>query len=180
MPKLFYILSATLYKSEFSGTDGIFRPSTWDYGYVFSSTLGYKFKRNWDLGLKYRIAGGQPYTPFDLDASRASYLLTGRGVYDYSQLNTERLPLFQQLDLRVEKKFNFSKTSLVLFADFQNVFLYKTPSLPNYTFERNTDNTGFATTDGNSIASDGSNAIPVILAERSATIVPAVGFIFEF
>lgn len=177
---LFYVLSATVYKSEFSGADGVFRPSTWDYGYVVSGTLGYKFKRDWDLGLKYRIAGGQPYTPFDMASSQALYLTTGRGVYDYSQLNSETLPLFQQLDIRVDKKFNFRSTSLVLFADFQNAFLYKTPSLPKYTFARTADNSGFATVDGNPVALDGSNAVPLVLSERSATIVPSVGFIFEF
>lgn len=177
---LFYVLSASLYKSEFSGTDGVFRPSTWDYGYIVSSTVGYKFARNWDLGVKYRIAGGQPYTPFDVSSSRALYLTTGRGAYDYSRLNTERLPLFQQLDVRVDKKFNFRKTSLILFVDFQNAFLYKTPSLPKFTFERNMDNSGFATTDGAPIAADGSNGIPLILRDRSATIVPSIGFIFEF
>ena len=95
-------------------------------------------------------------------------------------LNTERLPGFQQLDVRMDKKFNFRKTSLILFADFQNAFLYKTPSLPKFTFERNMDNSGFATTDGAPVAIDGSNAIPLILRDRSATIVPSVGFIVEF
>lgn len=177
---LFYVLSTTLYRSEFAGGDGLFRPSTWDYGYVVSSTLGYKFKRNWDLGLKYRIAGGQPYTPFDIAASQAEYLIQGQGTYDYEQINAERLPFFNQLDVRVDKKFNFSNTSLILFADIQNVFYYKTPSLPKFTFQRTADNTGFLTTDGNPVASDGSNAIPLILNQRSATIVPSVGFIFEF
>lgn len=106
--KLFYVISATIYKSEFSGADGISKPSTWDYRYIVSSTLGYNFKGNWDLGLKYRIAGGQPYTPFDVARSRALYLATGKGVYDYSQLNTDRLPLFQQLDFRLDKKLNFN------------------------------------------------------------------------
>lgn len=178
--RLFYILSATVYKSEFSGADGKHLPSTWDFGYIISSTLGYKFKKNWELGLKYRIAGGQPYTPFDMAASRAAYLTKGQGVYDYSLLNSEQLPLFQQLDLRIDKKFNFRKTSLDLYLDFQNILFYKTPYKPNYTFQRNNDNTGFATTDGNPISSDGSNAIPVILQKRNATIVPSIGFIFEF
>lgn len=177
---LFYVLSATVYKSEFSGADGILKPSTWDYGFVISSTVGYKFKDNWDLGLKYRIAGGQPYTPFDMDSSQSQYLTTGRGVYDYTLLNSEKLPVFQQLDVRIDKKYNFKKTSLILFADFQNALLYKTPSLPKYTFERNADNTGFATIDGNIVALDGRNAIPRILKDRSATIVPSLGFIFEF
>lgn len=177
---LFYVVSATVYKSEFSGNDGVFRSSTWDYGFIFSSTLSYKFKRNWDIGIKYRISGGQPYTPFDVAQSTANYLTTGTGWYDYTQLNSERLPAFQQLDLRIDKKFNFKNTSLNIFLDFQNVFLYKTPNLPRFTFQRNDDNTGFLTTDGNAIASEGSNAIPYIIYQRSATIVPSIGFIFEF
>lgn len=42
---LFYVASATLYKSEFSGVDNKFSPSTWDYGFIVSATFGYKFKR---------------------------------------------------------------------------------------------------------------------------------------
>lgn len=177
---LFYVASVSLYKSEFTGLDGVFRSSTWDYGFLVSTTVGYKFKKNWDIGVKYRISGGQPYTPFDIAASTASYLTTGTGIYDYTQINGERLPIFQQLDLRVDKKFNFKKVSLDIYLDFQNVFLYKTPYPPRFTFERNADNTGFQTTDGQPIQADGSNAIPVILMQRSATIVPSLGFIFEF
>ncbi|WP_107040007.1 TonB-dependent receptor [Brumimicrobium mesophilum] len=180
MKNLFYVISTTVYKSEFTGLDGVFRPSTWDYGFVFSTTFGYKFKKNWDLGVKYRISGGQPYTPFDITASQASYLTTGVGTLDYSQINEKRLPVFQQLDIRVDKKFNFDNVSLTLFVDIQNVFLYKIPSTPNFTFQRNEDNTGFETTDGNPIAADGSNGIPVVLESSSATVVPSIGFIFEF
>ncbi len=178
--KLFYLASATIYKSEFAGADKVFRRSTWDYGFIASTTLGYKFKNNWDLGLKYRIASGQPYTPFDIAASTATYLSAGKGTYDYSQLNEKRLPVFSQLDLRVDKKFNFKTVSLNLFADFQNLLLYKTPLLPKFTFERLDDNSGFKTTDGQPINADGSNAIPLILEQRSANVVPSVGFIFEF
>src|SRR5690606_26215954 len=133
---LFYVVSATVYKSEFSGANDVYRPSTWDYGFIFSSTLGYKFKRNWYIGVHYRAAGGQPYTPFDVATSTANYLTTGVGTYDYARLNSERLPMFQQLDLRIDKKFNFKKTSLNLFLDFQNVLLQKTPYLPRFTFQR--------------------------------------------
>lgn len=177
---LFYLASATYYKSEYSGSDNQYRPSTWDYNFIFSTTLGYQFKKNWDIGIKYRFAGGQPYTPFDIEASTASYLTTGSGVYDYSQLNQKRLPVFTQLDLRVDKKFNFQKSTLGLFVDFQNILLYKTPSIPRFTFERTADNSGFKTTDGLPIQPDGSNAIPVILEQNSATVVPSIGFIFEF
>jgi hypothetical protein len=176
--KLFYIVSATLFRSEFSGRDLKFRPSTWDYGFTFSSTLGYKFRKNWDLGVKYRWAGGQPYTPFDDAASRANYLYKGTGTYNYELLNESRLPAFSQLDVRVDKKYNFKQVSLSVFVDLQNILGYKTPSLPKYTFERNDD--GFVTNDGLPLQMNGANAIPLILGERSATVVPTLGFIFEF
>ena len=177
---LFYVASATLFKSEFAGTDRQYIASTWDYGFLVSGTLGYKFRKNWDVGIKYRIAGGQPYTPFDMQASTQTYLSNGTGTLDFSQLNSEILHVFNQLDLRVDKKFNFKNVSLDLFLDFQNILRYKTPSLPKFTFERTDDNLDFKTTDGQSIKADGSNAIPLILQERSATVVPSIGFIFEF
>ena len=85
-----------------------------------------------------------------------------------------------QLDFRIDKKFNFKQSSLSLFLDFQNILFYKTPYLPKFSFERTDDNSGFKTTDGQPIKTDGSNAIPIILEQESATIVPSIGFIFEF
>ena len=121
-----------------------------------------------------------PYTPFDLNASQQNYLLLGTGVLDYSKLNSNRLNLFNQLDLRIDKKFNFKRTSLDLFIDVQNVLLFRQQSAPNYTFKRNVDNTGFETTDGNTIKNDGSNAIPVILQNNDLSATPTIGIIFEF
>ena len=176
----FYALSVTLYKSEFSGTDGKLLPSSWDYGHLVSATLGQKLKRNWELGIKYRLAGGAPYTPFDLPASRANYLTTGVGTIDYQKINSLRLKPFQQTDLRVDKKYNYKKTSLDLYLDFQNVLVFKTYGMPNYTFKRNADNSGFETIDGMPLKIDGSNAIPVILKNENTSLLPTFGFIFEF
>lgn len=178
--RLFYVAGATLFRSSFSGQTGQYVSSTWDYGFICSATMGYKFNRNWDFGAKYRIAGGQPYTPFDMEASQARYLQLGKGVYDYSQLNAKRLSTFHQLDVRIDKKYNFRSTSLALYLDFQNILMYKAPYLPKYTFQRTDDNSAFRTTDGGPLKADGSNAIPTILDARSSTIVPAIGFIFEF
>jgi hypothetical protein len=178
--KTFYAVSATLYRSEFSGTDGVLKSSTWDFGYLVSATLGQKFKRNWELGLKYRLAGGAPYTPFDLVASRANYITTGVGTLDYGAINSIRLKPFQQVDLRVDKKYNFKRTSLNLYLDFQNVLVFKSEGLPYYTFKRKADNSGFETTDGNPLKTDGSNAIPVILKNDNTSLLPTIGFIFEF
>jgi hypothetical protein len=177
---LFYVFSYTFVRSSFSGLNGKLIPSSWDNQHLISTTLGYKFKRNWQLGLKYRYAGGLPYTPFYLTASQQNYLLLGTGVLDYSKLNTQRLRALNQLDIRIDKKFNFKKTSLDLFLDIQNVLLFKQQSLPSYTFKRNEDNSGFASTDGQTVKADGTNAVPVILQSNDLNSTPSIGIIFEF
>lgn len=178
--RLFYVFSYTYVRSRFSGADKKLIPSSWDYQHLVSATLGYKFKANWQVGLKYRLAGGSPYTPFDLVASQQNYLLLGTGVLDYNQLNSKRLMTFNQLDIRIDKKFNFKRTTLDVFIDVQNALLFKQESAPSYTFKRNADNTGFETTDGKAVSFDGSNAVPVILQNKDLSVTPTLGFIFEF
>ncbi|WP_183402935.1 TonB-dependent receptor [Hymenobacter luteus] len=178
--KIFAVASLTAFRSEFSGANGQYRPSAWDSRFLTSALLGRKFTKGWEMGFKYRFAGGSPYTPFDLEASQASYLAVGRGVLDYSRLNTIRLGSFQQFDFRLDKKFNWRRTSIDLFLDVQNAFLLKNPSLPSYTFQRTADNAGFVSTDGQPIRPDGSNAVPTLLQDDDPTVTPTIGFILEF
>ncbi|MBC8084916.1 MAG: TonB-dependent receptor, partial [Hymenobacter sp.] len=79
---LFAVFSYTLFNSEFTGLDGVYKPSAWDTRHLVSGLLGRKFGKGWEIGLKYRLAGGAPYTPFDLEASRRNYLTTGIGNFD--------------------------------------------------------------------------------------------------
>lgn len=176
----FAVFSYTYVRSNFSGADGKLIPSAWDNRHLISGLLGQKFKRNWEAGIKYRLAAGAPYTPFDMVASQLNYATLGTGILDYTQLNTERLISFKQIDLRIDKKYNFKRTTLDLYIDVQNLFQFPSPSLPQYTFTRNADNTDFVTTDGQPLKTDGSNAIPLILQDESPFFVPTIGFIFEF
>lgn len=178
--KLFYVLSYSYVISKFSGLDGEMKPSSWDNRHLFSATVGYKMKKDWDMGLKYRFAGGNPYTPFDMAASQQNYMLLGQGIPDATLLNQNRLANYNQLDFRIDKKFNFKKTSLGIYLDVQNLLMQKNETNPNFTFKRNDDNTGFVTTDGQPIKMDGSNAIPVILTNKTGHPLPSLGLIFEF
>ena len=64
--------------------------------------------------------------------------------------------------------------------DVQNAFALSNPAVPNYAFQRLPDNSGYVTTDGQPIRPDGSNAVPLLLDNSSAVVVPTIGFIFEF
>lgn len=177
---LFVTASYTLFWSKFSNADGALVPSAWDSRHLVSVILGRKFRGNWEMGLKWRYQGGAPYTPFDEAASLANFNLLGTGVLDVRRLNSERLGAFKQFDFRLDKKWNFRRTTFDLFLDVQNAFVQRNPAYPQFTLRRNADNTGFATTDGQPLAANGSNGIPIILANDDPSVVPTIGFIVEF
>lgn len=176
----FGIVSYTIYKSEYSGLNNILIPSNWDNRHLLSITWGYKFKRNWELGLKFRYQGGSPFTDFDSAASRLNFLSLGEGVLNFNQVNANRFTAFNAGDVRIDKKWNFKNVTLDLFLDVTNWYGARSPALDSYTFKRNADNTAFVTTDGLAIKPDGSNAIPVRLKNDEAMITPTIGFIVEF
>lgn len=177
---LFVTASYTLFWSKFSNADGASIPSAWDNRHLVSVILGRKFRRNWEMGLKWRYQGGAPYTPFDEAASLANFSLLGTGVLDVRRLNSERLGAFKQFDFRLDKKWNFRRATFDLFLDVQNAFVQRNPAYPQFTLRRNADNTGFVTTDGQPLAANGSNGIPIILANDDPSVVPTIGFIVEF
>lgn len=187
--RFFGILSYTFYRSEYSNKQDpvssvmlpeTLSPSSWDNRHLLSLTWGYKFRKNWELGLKFRYQGGAPYTPFNEAASRVNFLSQGQGLLDYYKINTLRLNSFNSSDLRIDKKWNFKKTTLDLYLDITNWYRARSQASPSYSFKRTTDNKGFATTDGLAIKADGSNAIPVYINNDDASFTPSIGFIVEF
>ncbi len=176
----FGILSYTYYYSKFSGADGKLIAAAWDNRHLVSLTYGYKFNRNWELGLKFRYQGSAPYSPFNMEQSQLNYLTIGTGVFDYNQTNTLGLRVFNAGDIRIDKKWNYKRFTLDVYLDIQNFYGATSFGIPQYTFKRNADNTDFVTTNGQPIQQNGSNAIPVILANEDKTVLPTIGFIIEF
>jgi outer membrane cobalamin receptor len=177
---LYFTGSYTLFWSKFSNQNGQLVASAWDNRHLLSLLAGYKFRKNWELGMKWRLQGGVPYTPLDLDASRLNYASLGTGVLDYGRLNTLRVGNFSQVDIRVDKKWNFKRSSLDVFIDLQNILNTANPAPPTYTFQRTADGTAFVTTDGQPIRADGSNAVPLLLDNTEGSLLPSVGIVVEF
>jgi hypothetical protein len=177
---LFFTLSYTLFWSKFSNLDGKVISSAWDNRHLLSMLAGYKFRRNWELGIKYRLQGGVPFTPLDLDASRANYLALGTGLPDYNRLNSQRLGNFSQMDLRLDKKWNFRRSTFDLYVDIQNLLNTVNPAPDTYTFQRTADGNAFITTDGQQVLPDGSNAVPRLLNNSEGSLLPTLGVIIEF
>ena len=120
--KGFYGIFAYTYgRSEFTDGKGNYAPSAWDSRNIAVATLGYQFKQNWEVGVKYRASSGLPYTP-DAAASNIVTLwqANGKAVPDYSRLNTERTGNFNTFDFRVDKKWYGKKATWNVYFDIQN------------------------------------------------------------
>jgi len=176
----FGVLSYTFYRSEFTGLDNKFVSASWDNRQLISMTAGYKLPKNWEIGLKFRYQGAAPFTPYNEPLSRANYLTLGAGVFDYSQINAQRLSAFNAADIRIDKKWNFKKTTLDFYIDITNFYGSEAKEADLYTFKRNEANTAFVTNDGKPLMPDGSNAVPVYLKNSQSTILPSIGLIIEF
>jgi hypothetical protein len=170
------ILSYTLAWSQFEDKNGNFVASSWDSRHTVSLTAGKKFKKNWELGAKWRFVTGRPYTPYDVQRSLAVNNWDARGIalLDYNQLNNQRLGNFNQLDLRVDKVWYKKKWSLNLYIDIQNLlgFTYLGPE----TLIAQQAADGTLVKNANNPLQYNSEYLP----NESGTVVPTIGIRFDF
>ncbi len=173
---LYGIVSYTFVRSEFENQLQEYVSSSWDNQHLLSVTAGKKLKSNWEIGAKFRLVGGKPYTPYDLDASAviSNYDIANEGILDYTKLNSERFGTYTQLDFRIDKTWFWKKMALNFYIDVQNMFSSQAESqallLP--TLDAN----------GTKII-DPSNANKYVLEQIDNTngnVLPGFGFIVDF
>ncbi|MDG2085914.1 MAG: TonB-dependent receptor [Flavobacteriales bacterium] len=173
---IYGILSVTYYRSRFEDKKGNLVASTWDNRFILNMTAGKKFKRNIELGLKYRYSGGAPYTPIDLinSSNKAIWDINQRGVLDYNLLNTKRLNGQHGLDIRVDKKWFFKSWSLNAYIDIENILNAKRQLPSEYGINPNLG----PLVSGTGETSDSYPLYEII--NNSGTVLPSIGLLIEF
>jgi len=177
LKKGFYgIIAYTFVISEFQDKNGEYVPSSWDNGNLVTLTMGKKFKRNWELGVKWRYLGGAPFTPFNEEASslKSNWDVAGQGLLDFNRLNTERNSVLHQLDFRIDKRYFFDKWSLNVYLDVQNAYNFQAETAPFLTVVR--DDAGNAIED----PSNPDAYLTKIVKDQSGNVLPSIGLIIEF
>lgn len=175
--KGFYgILAYTYVNSEFLTKDGNYAPTAWDSKHLISVTGGKRFKGGWEVGFRWLFSGGTPYTPADVYTSslKPVWDVNNAAVLDYGQLNSQRVENYHQLNIRIDKRYEFKKVSLNIYMDIQNVYNQKTRVAPILLVER--DNQGNPLTDPN----DPSRYQTKFVENTYGFIQPTFGTIFEF
>ena len=115
--KLYGVVSASYFRTRYRDFLGIWRNRIYDNRYIFAVEGGYKVNKHWQLGLKWNYAGGAPFTPFDLEASQVA----NSGIFDSLHINAKRLPVYHSLNIRMDKRFYFRTSNLVLYLSIWNI-----------------------------------------------------------
>ncbi len=170
------LLSYTYVRSEFTAKTSAYIPSSWDNQHLVNLSVSKRFKGNWYIGAKWKLLGGAPFTPYDLEVSslRAAWDVRKQAYIDYSQYNSLRLKAYHQLDLRVDKEWYWKKWSLNLYADVQNVYNSKAIGPDTYIPETDAGNQPIVD------PADPSRYLLKAVPNESGSIVPTVGIIITF
>jgi len=118
------LIGGSYYKSRYKGLDGIWRDRVFDNRLLFSVEGGYKPNRSWEFSTRWIYAGGPPFTPIDLAASR----LINRTVLDGSRVNESRFPAYHSLNLRADKRWFFKGSNLIAYVSVWNAYNRKNVS----------------------------------------------------
>jgi hypothetical protein len=97
----------------------------------------------------------------------------GIAFNDWSRLNSQRIQAFHQLDIRIDKKWFFTKWSLNLFLDIQNVYNRENEVKPLLDVVRNGQ--GQPVVDPN----NPSSYQPNFIRNTNGTVLPSIGIIIE-
>lgn len=173
---LYGILSYTLVWSFFEDKTGKMVASAWDSRHTIVATGGYKLKRNWEIGGKWRLVTGRPYTPVNVQASllKQNWDVSGQAIPNFNLLNTGRLSNFTQFDIRVDKVWYFKRSSLNLYIDIQNLLNSQYVGPNTLIAAQNAD--GSLATDPNNPNAYKADYLP----NSTGTVLPTIGVIFDF
>ena len=111
------LLSASRSQTTYRALDGIRRPGNFDTPGSATALGNVRMWKGIQLDLRDSASSGRPYTPFDVTDSLAQ----SRGIYDLTRINALRGPLYNRLDLEVERRFRVPKGAFELHAGAENI-----------------------------------------------------------
>ena len=129
----FFLVTASLFASQYKGYDGISRSTSFNGNYIFNVVGGYELpfgkrkNRAFIFGLRMTYAGGRPYLPYDQHGTvEAGYV-----VYDWEQAYIPRHDDYFRTSFRIGLRRNERKFSTTFLIDLQYranytyIFMYR-------------------------------------------------------
>ncbi|MDE0297386.1 MAG: TonB-dependent receptor [Candidatus Poribacteria bacterium] len=109
---------------------------SFDQTHVTTLTGSYMLSRTWEVGAKWQYSTGNPYTPV-IDATIERHPTTGLPTYRpiYGDINSERVPPFHRLDIRVNKSFTFNNWEMGIYVELLNAYNRKNVLTVDYNYD---------------------------------------------
>lgn len=112
------LISTSFFRAKYKDYTSVWRNRLYDNRYLFNIIGGYRPNNLWEFSARWNFNGGVPYTPFDLEASEAA----GEGIIDQTKINKSRMPDYHTLNIRVDRRFFFRKSSIVAYLSIWNLY----------------------------------------------------------
>ena len=123
--RFFGWLAYTLSRSvRQAGPDEPERLFEYDQTHNLSVLGSYRLGRGWEFGARFRLTSGNLYTPVLQPPALAALYAADAGSYAplQDELYSRRLPLFHQLDVRVDKRWQFRTYRIAAYLDVRNAY----------------------------------------------------------
>jgi hypothetical protein len=115
------IASLSFNEARFTALDGVERPGAFDQRWILNLGGGYLFNERWEAAMKFRLATGRPYTPYNPD-----------GTQDRNNVYGDRIGVNHSLDVRVDRRWSFDDWNLITYIDIQNLYNKKPSRIPTF------------------------------------------------
>jgi outer membrane receptor for ferrienterochelin and colicin len=150
---LYGLINFTYYRARYRDLMGVWRNRMFDNHFIICIFGGYKPNKYWEFNIRWIWSGNKAFTPVNEEKSKQY----GWPWVDYEDIMSGHLSNYQNLSLRVDRRFYFKKSNLVLFAGALNILDHKN-ELDRYWF----------------------SSINAYESEYMWGIIPYIGFELEF
>lgn len=118
----YYLLTTSIFDSQYKGSDGVERNTTFNTGYVVNLLAGKEWEmrrkgRYFTVNFRLSTIGGRYLTPIDFQKSEQA----GRAIFRESEAYSERQDPYFRADLRFSYRRDYRRSSLEIALDLQNV-----------------------------------------------------------
>ena len=109
-----------------------YRLFDFDQTHILTVLGSYNLPRNWSIGARFRLTTGNPTTPIvgsTYNSTQDTYVRAA------GETNSDRLPPFHQLDIRIDKRWIADRWQANLYLDLQNAYNRRNPEALNYSYD---------------------------------------------
>lgn len=120
----YFLITTSVYDSKYKDKNNTIRNTSYNGNYVANFLAGYELQigknknKSLALDLKYTHAGGNRYTPIDIEKSK----LIGKAYYIDEEAYSKKQKDYSRFDVKLSYKTNRKKTAHSMFVVVENIF----------------------------------------------------------